>query len=446
MDDNKFDDLLKGKLKNYEDPTFDASALEGLHERLGSFQPTPWHGRNGVRNVFIASLFLLTAINTYFFIHNSVEQNNPVALLEPVISYANTMDSLNLIIEHLQKELTQQKEIRPLPVSLTSPKFQFHLVQENESNGLSALDLVYKLDVGGKKNIPQPVYERLKDEGLLTEDHGELFLLLHKKSTRPVQFAIHVSPTDLMVPTPLPPTMKLFTMNTEKAQPRKTIKIIPQGKSSLAAKNALEKHYFNKLGIQIAPHLDLVKGIFARGDGGITPRVGLTADWLITPRISFESGIDYTTTQNLLNHNDIPPYVQYNPQLGSCETATLTSRLISIPLNIKYRRWISEKRQFVLRAGYTPYILLSKQSQYNYVRPDVYGTSETDRTTTFNNYREFRFFGSTLSTSAGLTIKRNKNKGIWEAALFYEHGLGQGFDQKSMQLIGLRTAFWFKVR
>jgi hypothetical protein len=43
-------------------------------------------------------------------------------------------------------------------------------------------------------------------------------------------------------------------------------------------------------------------------------------------------------------------------------------------------------------------------------------------------------------------IKREKNKGQWEASLFYERSMGQGFENNPMQLFGLRTAYWFKVK
>jgi hypothetical protein len=446
MDDNNFDDLLKDKLRNYEDPTFDPSALEGLRDRLSNFQPTRWYASNGLRIAFVSSLFLLTSINTYFFIYNSNPNGkNYTPLPENKRPYSKKIDSLKAVIEQLQWKLSGQNVPLSSPVSSTSPKFQLPLSTENKSNDISLFDPVYKIRLGSKENIPLTVYNELKNAGFLADEHGEVLLIVPKKTNTATLTNLQTSLTDLLVPTPQPGRLQLISTNTEITGAKKPMVSFIDGEPSLAAKNTLEKHYFNNLGVQLAPHVDLVKGIFSQGSGGITPRVGLTADWLFSPRFSMESGIDYSTTKNLLSQYEIPSYAQYNPQLGNCEAATLTNRLVSAPLGLKYRQWVSGRSQLILKGGYTPYWTLTKQSQYNYVHPGSY-PSDADVTTTLYNQHSIKYFGSTISIASGFTIKRDKNKGTWEALLYYEHNLGEGFEQKSMQLIGLRTAYWFKVK
>ncbi len=446
MDDNDFDDLLKGKLKDYEDPTYDPSALDGLHERLSSFQPTPWYASNSLRSAFISSLFLLTAINTYFFIYNSgIQQNTINKQHEIKLTNSNALDSLKAVINQLQCTVAEQKLENSTPATLATPNFRLHLLNQNESNPLSGIDVGYKVKLGSRENISSEVYNKLKEEDLLTEEHGEVFLLLPKKTNATAQPPFHTHLSGLLVAAPQPLQLQLIALSSTQSENKKLIHPIPEGKTSLAARNALERHYFNRLGLRVAPHLDLVKGIFSQGSGAITPRVGLTADWLVAPRFSIESSLDYTTTENQLTKNEIPEYAQYNPQLGICEKAIYSNRLVSVPLNVKYRQWISDRSQLILRAGYTPYFLLAKQFQYNYVRPDINGLTD-DRTTTLNSYRDFKFYGSTMSTSVGLMVKRDKYKGLWEASIFYERSTGKGFDQKNIQLVGLRTAYWFTVK
>jgi len=446
MDDNNFDDLLKGKLKNYEDPIFDPSALDGLHERIRDFQPAPWYASNGLRIAFISSLFLLTTVNTYFFIHNvnpKLQNNNTFP--EFKLSYSKTIDSLKAVIHQLQSKVTEQKIVNSFLPTLATPKFKSNLSKEDKSSDFPTQDLTYKVNVGSKENIPPAIYNKLKEEGLLVDKDEEVFLVMPKKTNLATQPAFYSHISDLLMPVHQPETVQLISTNMDRFDKNKSVDHMPMENTSLVAKNALEKHHFNTLKIQLAPHVDLVKAIFAQGAGGITPRVGLTADWLISPRFSIESGVDYTTTQDLLNHNEIPRYSQYNPQLGSCQAATLTNRLVSVPINLKFRNWISNRSQLILKVGYTPYNVLTKQSQYNYVRPNI-NTTDVDQTTTIYNEHDIKYFGNTISTAAGMAIKREENKGLWEASLYYEHSISRGFDQKSMQLIGLRTAYWFSLK
>jgi len=444
MDDNTFDDLLKRKLKNYEDQSIDPSALDDFHERMSNFETTRWYSRHTAAIALAASLLMFTGINAYILVKNlnTLEKSNIVYLPKDQPNQ-NKVDSLLAVIDQIQCTALESPAFTP---TLTSPKFTLRLVKVNEGIDPSSVDLTYKIGIGSGENIPKNVYSLLEREGLVTNENGEVFLLLSKRNNSEFQTALRIRPSDLLVPVPQPGTLRIIAVNDNPTEKKKSAHSLPEGKTSLATKNALEKHYFNKLGIQVGVHGDLMKGFYPQGTGTVTPRIGLTADWVLSPRISLESGFDYGTTEVRFSGSEIPR-VPYNQQLGNLESATFTNPLLSVPLSIKYRQWVADKSQLILRAGYTPYRIISKQIQYNYVRPDINpDDSGGDHISTIDKHDENKFSGGSITASAGLTINRKKDKNLWEASLFYEHGLGNGFDKSNMQLIGLRTAYWLKLK
>ena len=45
MDDNRFDDIIKGKVEGYKDSSFDPSALAAFHNRMATDAGWPWYVR-----------------------------------------------------------------------------------------------------------------------------------------------------------------------------------------------------------------------------------------------------------------------------------------------------------------------------------------------------------------------------------------------------------------
>jgi hypothetical protein len=217
------------------------------------------------------------------------------------------------------------------------------------------------------------------------------------------------------------------------------------GASSLRARNALEKHYFKGIGIQVAPHLDGMRNFFSTGIGGYSLRTGVAANWQLSPRISVETALDYSTTNVRLSALNAPPSAG-DPQFGNLDACIVTNKLLSLPVSLRYRQWIGHRSQFLVGAGFRPYALVSRQFLYNYVKSDITPDGDTDRISTLETRNETRFYGGALSTSAGVLITREKNKGSWEASLFYERGVSGEMKNNQLQLLGIRTAYWFKVR
>ena len=450
MDDSTFDDLLRKKLKDYNDPSFDPEALNDLHSRLQGHKFTGSNS-NRVMRAAVATLLLLTGTNAYFILSNQELKKQLMEEYTQQPGYANylhTVDSLNQVISQLQCELETKPVvfIKSESSAIRVPDFQMKSIttanyQTDTSKGINTR----KLGIGRVKDVPSEIYQRLNEAGLLSEEEGEVFLTLTERNNRYVQTSVHAQPKNLLTDQTEPGVFRLMAPvvkhDEEKVFPPST----RQGEKSLAARNALEKHYFKGIGIQIAPHADLMRAIFSEGAGQFTPRVGITADWILSPHSSVETGVDYSSTEVFFNRSETSLVPLY-PSGGTLESAIVTNKLLSAPIAFKYRQWVSDKSQLVWRTGFTPYWTMSRIAQYNFSVPDLSPDHDEDRLVTVEEINDFRYFGATMGTSLGLTFKRGKNRGAWEASLFYEHSLGGTLDQNSLQLIGLRTAYWFKIK
>jgi hypothetical protein len=444
MDDHIFDDLVRKKLKNYEDPTLDSSALESFHDRLDQFNQDPWYKRSMGKLAVVSALLLLTGFNAFILSKNYLTNENQSLAHEETLSIKNnTIDSLNALVQQLQCQVSEHQPV-VVAAAPASPQFKLHLVKINDPADVASRDVLYKVGIGRKENIPLELYNQLADDGLVATENGEVVLLLAKKQQAINTPAFHTRLADLLVPTVQVGTLSLVTMTPEKMN---TIKpaTLRKSESSLQARNIMEKHYFKGIGLQIGPHLDLAKSVFNTGTGELTPRVGVTADWIVSPHLSLETGVDYSTTETSFKKDEIP-FAPLAPQLGMLTSETISNRMLSLPLSVKYRYWVFDKSQLVVRAGYTPYGILTRQMQYNFIHHDNDPKGDEAMITTLDKRTENKFLGGTLTSSAGLVIKRDKNKGQWEASLFYERSMGQGFENNPMQLFGIRTGYWFKIK
>src|SRR6187455_1930977 len=67
MDDKDFDDIIKRKVGEHEDPVFDASALSSFHQRMETLDYRPWHSRYRTElmvgsGIAISALFFLMSV------------------------------------------------------------------------------------------------------------------------------------------------------------------------------------------------------------------------------------------------------------------------------------------------------------------------------------------------------------------------------------------------
>lgn len=123
-------------------------------------------------------------------------------------------------------------------------------------------------------------------------------------------------------------------------------------------------------------------------------------------------------------------------------------KLFSAPIMIKYRQWFTDKNQIFIKVGYSPYVTIGSQyeTNYNLIIHHGYDADDNRTVSQLERVNGTRFYGGTASLSAGITRKAFASNKV-ELAIFYEKSLGTvGRENNNLQLAGLRTAFWWRVK
>jgi hypothetical protein len=446
MDDRNFDEIIKGKFEAYEDPDFDSSALADFHERLSSVQYTPWYVTYRTECLVAGLLVLFTLANALIVFRGNAEKNLNAATLK--IELKTRIDSLTSAIHQLK---ANQKSIFILDPAAKQ-------TVPNEANGISSRNQVNELGgngtfahtasrlyLGGISSLPPGVLEKLTEENVLEIEDGRAYLILSDKIKR----IRHVSFVHDQPDQPQPFREKELVLTDEKLKQLKVASPKTSNFNQLSGKmiNKIEAHQYVKgIGLNVSPHLDLLQATFSRGTGGISPRVGITTEWVVAPHWSIETSLDYLNT-NLAVHKDFEALhlVDLAPELGALQSVEINTRTLSLPINIKYRWWLTRQHQLVLRGGYTPYFSLSRQYLYRHPYPGR--PADSDKTlSTLEHSDDLRFYGGTINFRAGVSTMLKK-KSQFEIDLFYEQSLGTvGSEKLNMQLYGVRTAFTFRVK
>lgn len=443
MDDHSFDKFIKGKLDGYEDPAFDPAAMDRFEEKLAAYHTPQWYEGHLAYYGAAASLLLFTVVNAYLFwpradhdhFTTDVHSNPPFA-----------MDSMLTVIEKLQ----QQSGISSRAFdSLTDQNLRLQRKLESKQPKSAASQAVGStMSLGPVSALPPDLYSALKMKGLVSDRNGEVYLIVPQTESSPdfEKFVYQETVPGDHYPWP-DGTVHTPDLTRKSFEP---VRASSERKNHISPKmrNALQKHYSHGIGIDLAPHVDVVKGMFSSGHGELTPRVGFVADWVLSPSLSVETGLDYSATSvrldgNLQDYNLPSP----DPSLGVVEDVQIRNTLVSMPLAIKYRRWISEKGQIFFRTGYTPYFSINQEYRFGYdFDRGIYPGPDHHRVTSVKETANNGFYGGTGTLSAGIT-RQIKNKSKLEASVFYEKSFaGVGQEKLGLQLFGLRAAYWFNIR
>ena len=467
MDESSFDDLIKSKLTNYEDPTLDAGAFETFQEKLVVSQPIPWYDQNLSRLGMAASAIIVTLLNIYIL--TLYKNKNETTILtnenkkqhELVDSLTNTIHQLSSQKEIIVKGLnTKQNQLAITEnenltlkknLALFKAKTTKNSEKELDSNQYSVIT------IGRASELPASVLRIFKDKQLALIDtkNDQVYLFASYRQNHILRQGQQIG--NAITPIELLEVSEIKNPNFEDLRVQSPATVIKGNKKlmSLKQRNELEKHYFSGLGINVGGHLDLLQSNYSIGSGSINPRAGLVVDWIVSPRLSLETGIDYFTNSiNIDRDNILDIFLpQQMDQFGPLLTAEIDNKLISSPVSIKYRQWIGEKTQYILKAGYTPYYSLSSSYFYGYpsVKP-IHPNDPDDpayskpRINTVEQSSISGFYGGSITASIGLS-RIIKKKNPLEASLFYEKSLGTvGQQGLKMDQIGVRMAYLFKVR
>jgi hypothetical protein len=139
MDDPKFDDLLRDKLRNFQDPRFDPESLDDLHQRMAGVQSPPSWVSTRIVAIGTAALFLLTALNFFLLMNRDTDNvGDQLSLIQ--VASPNVIDSLSKEIERLQCELNEHNAINSnqnisyANARFSQPIFRLIAVSDNAPN------------------------------------------------------------------------------------------------------------------------------------------------------------------------------------------------------------------------------------------------------------------------------------------------------------------------
>jgi hypothetical protein len=424
MDDNNFDDIVKRKVGEYEDPVFDSSALSGLHQRMDTLDYAPWHSRYRTELMIGSGIVMSTLIiilSLWLFDTNSSEAIEKSNLL--ILSQQEQ-------IAKLQEEVKSLKKLPPDTIYITQFKEQTVPVNSVVLRQMKELKLTIsqiKKDMEIRAFTAQP-----------NSIHGDT-------SSFASSPAVYFDPdqTNLFYSRIIPEEKRQKSLRAS-PKPSNDLK---QSSIPFSAKMAreLEKHYRNGIGIRIGPALELSKGFYSEGAGGIDITGGLLGDFIVSPSFSLETGAKfihryYEIPEESLSKNLTLPYV--NTDLGALKQADIDSWMIEVPLNLKYRYQLAPKINAIAGLGYSSLIYTKQVLEYSYTLDAV----PLGHITEPHNVSDITRYTGALNLSLGIS-KRLKNNKILETSLFYQQGLGAlGVEKMKSNFIGVRGVYWFTIK
>ena len=438
MDDFSFDSFIRRKMKDYKCSSYNAGAFSELQARLAPGISIPWYVTHRTALVATATLIASMFLNFYVINPNISKEGKDIAV---ALHLSQVIDSLNLVIRKLEKRT-------PAKVYVVDPTTTKHDFTTDPIAGISnwlipadtGQNSNLKLLLGSEVDLSREVFNTLQKWNLIERNGNEVWLVISRDA-----------PGDHLVPARRD-AVELLPLQNSIASVRDTINMTAlSGRSksrveiSGKLKNSIEKHYFNGVGINLAPHCDLVIGDFGTGSRRIIPRVGILADWVMSPRFSIETGIDYSVPKFTIRDNFKELELNYDSPVGTLQSAEIGVRAISLPVASKFRCWLTEKDQLTVRVGVTPYFAFRHQYVYTYTpvnqRPDddltITMVEQTD---------EMAYYASTLSLSAGITRQLKNNRKL-EISLYGERSLAAKISEANdMTFFGLKTAYWLKLR
>ncbi len=455
MDDQRFDDIIRDKIGEYEAPGFDPAALSGLHYRMAMEYTAPWYVRYrsevlvGVASVVIAMILLWGQwkIGDYnnHLLHSELadlqNQNKALAAMQEQLNAQSKVQDTIRIVEY--RSANDQHYV-DLMNELQALKRQ--MILTNTSNSKLNLNTSKQLLLLGKEqDLPSEVLASLNNRHNVIRDGEYLFVILDDNVTaysepylrrkRGVQFNTIKPEYELVIDT----TLVVDENFISKVQ-TKPVQI------SIRQLKELEKHYQKGIGIEVGPAVELYRTLHQPGTTSSGAGGGLLVNFITSPTLSFETGAMFTTyfydvPADDVSQLDLPAQDQ---SLGELNRAEITSWLLEIPLNLKYRYRLSQNSHLMLGAGLTP-LLYTKQKVEHYYSFDG-GNGQFIPVESSNAIKGAKGYLGLANVSLGLSNKLNNNKRL-ETSLFYKHSIGTiGSEQVNAQYFGVSGAYMFTLK
>ena len=419
MDDRDFDDIIKRKVGEHEDPVFDSAALSSFHQQMATLDYLPWPSRYRTELMIGAGI----AISTFLVIMS-------VWLLNTDAS--ESLKKSNLLIQDQQKKITElQTEINVLKKRKPDTVYIRQVTMSDvESMHLEEMKLtIFKLKMDLAISSGKIQSLSAGADSLSLENTSNLYFDPHHSNLFPSK----VVPTEKN-------RKSMRAVDKSDGERKKS-----HTKFSVKTLRELEKHYRTGMGIRLGPSLDFSKGFYSQGTGGIDIAGGLLGDFIVSPSLSAETGAKfihrfYEIPEEELNTDPTLPYV--NPELAPVTQADIDSWMIEVPMNLKYRYPLSQKTYALAGLGYSAVIYTKQVLEYSYnfdAIPSGYITEP-------HTITDVTQYSGTLNISLGIS-KRLKNNKILETSLYYQQGFGEiGIESNGSNYLGIRGVYWFTVK
>ena len=431
MDDQQFDDSVKRKVGDYEDPGFDPAALAALHRQMASVSVVPWYSQYRTELLAGAGLLVSTLIilwSQWFMSTNATEM-----LSEKII----TLQTQQAEIDKLQNQISALKnvppdtiriiEIRELPSSYyASLLYRIKLLEAANSNNNSA---IREIGTHSESTSESEKQDSTFDTKYAWSPQSQNVLFNADRNL----FSLKVAP-------------RTTKKESAHAVPSIETKVTQSSAQNLSAKTLrdLEKHYQKGVGIRLGPAVEISKGFYNVGSGIFNITGGVLADFILSPSISLETGVKfvkrvYEVTGKGLSK--IEPVRVDNSQ-GALISTDVDSWIMEIPLSLKYRYPQSIKMHWLGGIGYTSLLYTKQLLEHGY---QVDGNPNISIVSSFKDKR-LRTYPGMLHFSLGIS-NQLKSKKILETSLFYQQGLGKaGLERNTANFLGVRAVYWFTLR
>jgi hypothetical protein len=392
MDDQSFDELIKRKLRNYRDPDSEDPDFARLGDRLRASQTTRSGYFRYTSYVGIALAVLLTGVNAIITFYrptntSDTSMSKKVDSLMAVINSLRHADSARTLVlgsssnpASVHSHKRKSADISLISTSIARPHFNPREVDVSTSR--RALD-----NLRVKISLPQPGF---------VMPNWVHSAASHRKS----------------------PAISAKTMSK------------------------LERHYFSGVGINVGPQLAF--SVIRHGSGtSVMPSTGISADWIISPHLSIETSLQYAIA-NLSVPIDRPEIQNCKDNsYGNLESAKQVENLFRTTALLKYRQWLNNRDQLVLRLGFSQYTSVAGRYNLKYSRISYPDPDDRRLMIQVNKIEGVRSFASQPEIGVGLTRQFSKNRKL-EIAAFYQPALR--FNNNGFQIFGIQSSYWFNVR
>ncbi|MFZ1805916.1 MAG: hypothetical protein WAU36_01775, partial [Cyclobacteriaceae bacterium] len=282
MDDSKFDKGIREKLGDYEAPGFDPAALASLHHQMAAITVTPWYATYRTELIVGSTVFLSALLiiwSQWMFTQNST------ADLEAEIL---ALKSQNENADQMRQELNQLKAMKPDTI---------RIIEFQEQPSTIYLSLLRKID------LLETELKTLFDE--TTKSNEILLTQLNDKT--PASPLISNEPTASYFPLANRVTPRTQDKESKRAIASEFPSILESPERKLSSKTIKEikKHYQKGIGIKIGPSLLVSHGSFSPGDNRYNFGGAVLADFIVSPTLSLETGVNHTQRHNKISGSDI---------------------------------------------------------------------------------------------------------------------------------------------